>query len=438
MEMRCLSSDEMLRKRAQKREKKTKKGKNPTWIPIHQLSTADWKLVFSLFWDMENIEEKACLCALNRIFGFEPKKALALICHIGSAKEVFELSPSDLEALTGPYFKYKGKICWQAAENAAEELARLERDGIRFCGWTEDSYPALLKECEDAPIGLYIRSTTPPESLWSKGNSIAVVGTRDISPYGREWCERIVRGLSGSHQKPVIVSGLALGTDIEAHRTALENGLPTIGVMATGPDTIYPWRHRQSAEMIASTPGCALISDYPPGTAPLAVHFLRRNRIIAGLSKATLLVESKIRGGGMMTCRLAFSYNRDVYALPGRVDDVRSQGCNMLIRQKIAEPVTSVESLMESLGMKNVSTGKISISDRVSRAFYGKVPEECIGRMLLILEMIQKNRGITLDELSSASGLGYRLAAEAANLLEIEGLICMDLLQRCSINYKNA
>ena len=140
----------------------------------------------------------------------------------------------------------------------------------------------------------------------------------------------------------------------------------------------------------------------------------------------------------MMTCRLEFSYNRDVYALPGRVDDVRSQGCNMLIRQKIAEPVTSVESLMESLGMKNVSTGKISISDRVSRAFYGKVPEECIGRMLLILEMIQKNRGITLDELSSASGLGYRLAAEAANLLEIEGLICMDLLQRCSINYKNA
>lgn len=387
---------------------------------------------------MKNIEEKACLCALNRIFGFEPKTALAMIGHLGSAKEVFGLSARDLEELTGPYFKHKGKICRQEADNAAEELVRLEKEGIRFCGWTEDSYPPLLKECEDAPVGLYIRSATPPESLWDNGDNIAVVGTRDISSYGREWCGRIVKGFSEVSTKPVIVSGLALGTDIEAHRTALENGLPTIGVMATGPDAIYPWRNRQTAEMMVSTPGCALITDYPPRTAPLAVHFLRRNRIIAGLSRATLLMESRIRGGGMMTCRLAFSYSRDVYALPGRVDDIRSQGCNMLISQKIAEPITSAESLMESLGMKSSATGKSSISDKVARIFRGKVPEECIGRMLLVMKMIQKNRGITLDELSSASGLGYRLTAETANLLEMEGLICMDLLQRCSINYKNA
>lgn len=386
---------------------------------------------------MENIEEKASLCALNRIFGFEPKLAQALISHIGSATEVFRLNAKDLEELTGPYFKYKGQICSKAVDSAAEELYSLERQGIQFCGITEDSYPALLKECEDAPTGLYIRSRTPAKELWP-AESIGIVGTRDITPYGKEWCIKTVQSLAHTKHRPAIISGLALGVDIEAHRTALEEGLPTIGVMATGPDAVYPIRNRQTAERMAATPGCALITDYPPGTAPLAIHFLRRNRIIAGLSRSIILVESKVKGGGLITCRLGFSYNRDIYALPGRIDDLRSQGCNLLIREKIAEPITSTEALLESLGMKGSNRrSSESFLARLGSTFGRSRSAEYINRLHKILVTISKERGLTIEDIAAKTGQEYRQTAEAAAILEIEGFISIDLLQRCSINYKN-
>lgn len=390
-----------------------------------------------LLWDMENSNEKACLCALNRLFGFTPKAGLALISHLGSASDIFRMSPEELEEVLGPYSKHAKELGMAAVEQAAEELHRLEGTGIGFTGWTEEGYPPLLRECEDAPIGLYIRSMTPAEELWKPRRSIAVIGTRDISPYGREWCERMVTELSHTSDKPLIVSGLALGTDICAHKTALETGLPTVAVMATGPETIYPYRHRETAERICSTPGCALITDYPPGTSPLAVNFLRRNRIIAGMSDTTILVESKMKGGGMMTSRLAFSYNREVYALPGRIDDIRSQGCNSLIRSKIAEPVTSLEGLIESLGLENPS-GKSyrNVVEIVREAFGQILPDEDLNAVADVLSVIRKSRGITLDDLASACGLGYGKTADAVGMLETEGLISVDLLQRCCINPK--
>ena len=385
---------------------------------------------------MENFEEKACLCALNRIFGFEPKIGLALISHLGSASEIFSLSAEEQTSLLGPYSRYKDKICRRAVDEAAKELIHLSDSGISFCGITEKYYPSLLKECEDPPIGLYIKSSTPLSDLW-KDNRIAVVGTRDISPYGREWCTRIVNSFASAPARPAVVSGLALGVDIEAHKTALENGLPTIAVLPTGPDSIYPLRHRAHAERIASAPGSALVTDYPPGTAPLAVHFLRRNRIIAGLSKATILIESKIKGGGMMTCRLAFSYNRDVYALPGRIDDTRSQGCNELIRQKIAEPIVSASSLAENLGLYSIRQSKTAdCSTLLDRQYTGRVPGEDLILIKDIVSLIRKNRGMTLEEIAERLGCGYSRIAELTGLLEIDDIIITDLLQRCSINPK--
>ena len=387
---------------------------------------------------MENFNEKACLCALNRIFGFEPKIALALIDHFGSATDIFKLSEKELEDLTGPYFKHKGQIKKSLAEEAAAELFKLEKQGIGFCGITEANYPTLLKECPDPPIGIYIRSCTPPEELWRNDLPIGIIGTRDLTPYGKEWCTRIVQALAQSPNKPLIISGLALGTDIEAHRASLDLGLPTIGVMATGPDSVYPIRNRHTAETMASTPGCALITDYPPGTAPLPIHFLRRNRIIAGLSKSIILIESKVKGGGLNTCRLAFSYNRDIYALPGRVDDLHSQGCNMIIREKIAEPITSTASLLESLGVDSISKGsKISEAERLQSLLEGRYGQAEVSIMHKLMQHIRTERGITVEELSHKSGLGYRRTSELAALMEIEGLISIDILQRCSINYKN-
>ncbi len=388
-----------------------------------------------LFSDMENHEEKICSCALNRIFGFAPKTGLALITCIGSAAEVFQLKESDLERLLGPYSKYKGLIGRQSLDFAEKELHELERKDIRFIGWNEEHYPELLHDCEDAPIGLYVRSTTPLDKLWKPKRRIAVVGTRDISSYGREWCMKTVNGIAESSEKPTIVSGLALGTDFYAHRTALDCGLPTIGVMATGPEDVYPVRHHEFAERLYRTPGCALVTDYPPGTRPLPVHFLRRNRIIAGLSDSTILIESKAKGGGIMTCNLAFSYNREVYALPGRADDIRSQGCNNLIRRKVAEPLTSVEDLMVSMNLKKAAVSRTeSTEDLISRTYGTRMQDGQMEIMNEILRLIKNERDITVDEIAAATGLPYSTAASLTSVLETDGIIRIDLLQRCSLS----
>jgi DNA processing protein len=244
-----------------------------------------------------------------------------------------------------------------------------------------------------------------------------------------------VEGLAETNQKPLIVSGLALGTDICAHRTAIERGLPTIAVMPTGPDAVYPHRHLAFADQLSRTPGCALITDYPPGTPPLPVNFLRRNRIIAGLSHATVLIESKLKGGGMMTARLAFSYDRDVFALPGRVDDIRSQGCNRMILEKIAEPLVSVESFLKSISLDHASVGsdKADIYGLLD-SFYGEsAGKDTVREMAALLECIRKNRGATVEELGAMTGIEYGKTSSLAAMLELDGFIAIDLLQRCCI-----
>lgn len=387
---------------------------------------------------MKTFEETACLCALNRIFGFEPKIGIALLQHIGNAVDVMNLSPKDQSLILGPHSKYLGKINPRSIEYEAEELTKLKSKNINFIGLTQKHYPTLLKECEDSPIGLYVRSADSLENIFQERTRVSVIGTRDLSLYGEEWCIKTVRSLAATSEKPVIVSGLALGTDICAHKTAIENNLPTIGVMATGPEKIYPWRHNDFAEMLIHTPGCALVTDYPPGTAPLAIHFLRRNRIIAGLSGSTVLIESKIRGGGMMTCRLAFSYGRDVYALPGRVDDIRSQGCNLLIKEKIAEPVTSTQDLTKSLGFRTLTNSNNLISDRdlLQQQYASSLSQDKISQMAEIILRIRKERGITIEEISEISQMEYSKVAELTSLLESDGIISIDLLQRCTINIR--
>lgn len=386
---------------------------------------------------MNNKEEKACSCALSHIFGFEPRIALALITHFGSASEVFRAPGKTIEEMLGPHSKYQGRISSEAVAEANDELEGLQRQGIVFLSCTEDCYPALLKECDDFPVGIYIKSQTPEKELFCRKRFVSVVGTRDISPYGTEWCENIVHALSKTKEKPVIVSGLALGTDICAQRTAIECGLSTIGVMATGPEQVYPSRHYQFAQKLIRTPGCALITDYPPGTAPLAVHFLRRNRIIAGMSEATILIESKAKGGGMMTASLAFSYDRAVYALPGRIDDQRSQGCNILIRNSTAEPIVDMDRFINALGLEPCTGSNVKDKTKALdlNALYGsQIEDEEIDAMSRILMEIHRKRGITIEEISECTGLRYSEVMKFAGILEADGLICTDLLQRCTIN----
>lgn len=386
---------------------------------------------------MDKEQETVSALALNRIFGYEPKISKLLIDRLGSAGAIFTKSKDEIELIFGPYSKKSPEITSEALDRAAEELQRLRAQGCDFISITDDAYPALLKECEDPPAGLYVRSTTAPEAIFPKGPYVSIVGTRDISPYGREWCGRIVRTLAMAPAPPVIVSGFAIGVDINAHLAALDAGLPTIAVLPVGIDDVYPRRHRAIAERLAATPGCALVSDYPPGTTAQAANFLRRNRIIAGMSQGTILVESKMRGGGTMTAGLAASYGRDVFALPGRIDDLRSQGCNRLIAEKIAEPVHSLGTLQETLGLGRFSRiRKTDIAEEVARRLGGKLD----GRQTRLLQEtalhIKENRGVTPDEICQALGISYQDAAFATGMLESEGIIVTDLLLRCSINAK--
>ena len=409
---------------------------------------------------MDNNYETVCLCALNSIFGYEPRIASALIESLGSAAAVFAMSEADKDAVLGPYSKFRGRIVKSELDSAEEVLRRLRVEGSSFVGITSEEYPERLKCCEDAPIGIFVRSDSPPELIFSgTGHYVAVVGTREITAYGEQWCRDIVRTLADSGAAPCIVSGLAYGTDITAHRTAVECGLPTIGVMATGTDTVYPSRHRDFAARIAGLPGCALVTDYPPGTAPIALNFIRRNRIIAGLSDSVILVESAVKGGGMITCRLAFSYSRSVYALPGRGDDSRSQGCNHLIREGVAEIIDSLDGLNAQLGLceekergrwprearicggipgdgtasSGVRGRDISAAEGLTRRYSGMLPEDKLSAMTDILLKIREKRGIDFDGLCAVTGLSYRSVAELASLLENDGLISVDLLHRCSI-----
>ena len=376
---------------------------------------------------MEDEKETLCLCALNRIFCYEPVVGLRLLEYFGTAAAVFEAPSGQLGGLLHARPEYAGKVHRGALAESARELESVERLGGRFVGLHSPAYPQLLRECPDRPLGLYVRSQTPVEDLFNSREAIAFVGTRDLSSYGREWCGNLVSTLSESSAKPLIVSGLAFGIDYVAHTTALTLSLPTVGVMATGIDRIYPSRHESLAERMVRTPGCALVSCYPLGTAPLANQFLSRNRIIAGMSRATVLVESKIRGGGLITARHAYSYDRDVYALPGRVDDVRSQGCNRLIRDKIAEPVISREDFLDKLGLKAPRLRKQDVLTRAAGLF----PDGSLE--LAVLKAVLAERGIDIRTLCARTDRPYAEVIAAALALESEGFLSMDILQRCSV-----
>ena len=383
---------------------------------------------------MENIEEeRACLCALNRIFGFEPKIGMGLVETFGGASEVFRSSGKDISDALGAYSRtrYAPLISWSAFDSAAIELERLAAEGCRFVGFGQNGYPPLLRECDDPPLGLYYKGTLPPDEVFGKRPQVAVVGTRSMTCYGRDWCERIVEAMSKADVKPLIVSGLAIGIDVTAHKAALEGGLPTAAVMATGIDGLYPHSNRKTGERIASTDGCALVTDYPPGTEAVRINFIRRNRIIAGISNATILVESRIKGGGMMTARLASSYDRDVFALPGRVDDPLSQGCNLLIRENVAEAVGDVADLVSKLGLGTPSFSSRDDFRTAVAEHYGDLPQPGLEDILKLAMTVKSRRGISVDELCERLGWPYGKISRLVTTLECDGFVSVDLLQHC-------
>jgi DNA processing protein len=270
--------------------------------------------------------------ALTLLPGIGPQLTRQLMSYGSSAKNVLLLPPGKLrripgvgdatiKILTGPE---RGKALAQAEAS----LRKAEKEGVEILFYTSKKFPARLKLLPDAPVLLYYQGTADLNAP----KILSLVGTRQATDYGREQTERLVKGVL-PHQ-PLIVSGLAYGIDIMAHRAALQEGLATVGVMATGLDIIYPAVHRKTAEKMREQGG--LLTEFPFGTSPDRYNFPQRNRIIAGLADGTVVVEAAAKGGALITAELALSYDRDVLAIPGNLGSAASEGCNALIKSNKA------------------------------------------------------------------------------------------------------
>lgn len=384
-------------------------------------------------------DEHVALCALNKIFGYHPILALHLMeDRGGSAMAVFAGAPPEvpehpeLASQVGP-----AMLDW-----AWKELERVRAGGFRFVGLQDEDYPSALRECDDPPLGLYLNGCTSPAEIFGLRPMIGFVGTRDLSPYGREWCRKLVSALADAPVQPAIVSGMAFGADGIAHQTALDCGLTTIGVLPTGIDRIYPWQHEKLAVDIVQRPGCGLVTDYPLGTAPVQLNFMRRNRIIAGLVSAVVVVESRTRGGSLITAKYACDYSREVFAVPGRLDDVRSAGCNSLIAQQMAQIVTTPEDLVGQLGLgerrrgaggswRYPLPGGASAGERFRNALAQRFGAD--SPLVAVGLAVRDNRGITVENLAALLSRPVPAVLTDITLLEAHGIVATDLLRRCSL-----
>ncbi len=331
--------------------------------------------------------------------------ARKLIDFAGSPERVFKSDVTQLQKISGIGRRLADNILDNAILDEAEkEIGFLSRYNINAHYFEDDDYPARLKECPDAPVVLFSRGIAVLENP----KVLSIVGTRNASVYGLDFCRNLVYDLAARGHNPLIVSGLAYGIDICAHRAALENSLQTVAVLAHGLSTIYPSAHRKTArEIIAQG---SLVTDFGSETGPDRGNFLKRNRIIAGLADATVVIESSLSGGALITAELAGTYNRDVFALPGRVTDKRSQGCNNLLKTNRAALIEKVEDLEYIMGW----TPRISESV-MDETFANNDLNE---KEKVVLQLLSGDKAMSADQLSAL--LDLPASKTSCLLLELE------------------
>lgn len=286
--------------------------------------------------------------ALTKIKGIGPRTARNLLDAYGSAENIFRASKKEL--LQIPTI---GKVtvdaihAAQPMEEAARELDFVEKHRIELLSISDAAYPKRLLHCEDAPILLYYKG----QANLNPTKCISIVGTRNATPYGKQLCDELIADLKEEQMDVQVVSGLAYGIDVQAHRQALHLHLPTIGVLGHGLDTIYPAAHREVAAQMLAEGG--LLTEFPSGTIPDRKNFPARNRIIAGMADVTIVVEAAHKGGALITAEMANGYHRDVCAFPGRIDQVYSEGCNYLIKTNRAHLIRHAQDLLYLMGWES-------------------------------------------------------------------------------------
>ena len=331
-----------------------------------------------------------------------------------SFQEFFALDMASLASRLGVTQYYQDLDRQQALFNARKELEFVERHGMRAVFMTDDEYPALLRESPDAPVLIYVLG----EADLNAFPAFNVVGTRRCTAYGQNFTASFVKDMAAYFPNGMVVSGLAYGIDAAAHIAALECGLKTVAVMAHGLDMIYPAAHRDFARRIINAGG-AIVSEYPSGIRPFQRNFLQRNRIVAGMCEVTVVAESEVRGGAMSTANQAFSYSREVFALPGRLSDVTSSGCNALISRQKAHIFTGIADFISVMGWEIPAIGA-----KVAKASCDSLFPELEGDAAKVYEFLRCNGGApSIDEIHRITALPMPKLMSILGELEFDGII---------------
>lgn len=362
-------------------------------------------------------QETLAAMALTQIHGLSQRQALQLYRATGSAATCLSADSRLLEDFvsdyTGPLANIIQQSRSEALERAQQEAEFDESHGICPLALNDEAYPALLRECEDAPLVLYYRGNADLNVL----HTIAFVGTRRCTEYGKDLCQRLICEVSQECPDALIVSGLAYGIDINSHRAALQNGLLTIGVLAHGLDQIYPSTHRSTATEMLEHGG--LLTEYMTKTQPVAGNFVRRNRIVAGLSRGCVVIESRERGGALITAQLAQDYGRDVMAVPGRTSDAFSQGCNHLIQSNVAALVSSGTDIIQTLGWETLSQKDSRLNHPVETNLFQKFTEE----ERTLIDLLRDSDGKQINILTVQSKMPVQRVSSILFELEMHGVV---------------
>lgn len=343
--------------------------------------------------------DKVYEIALSMLLNSKLRKQLALVEHYGSAEEAWHhLNEPDMA---------------KTLERAKQETEWIAQHGIRV--WTHDDpdYPYRLRECIDRPLVLYGKG----DLNLSEGHIVSIVGTRRASERGKELTTKLVQELHEQLEQVTIVSGGAYGIDIAAHRAAMDCGIQTIIVPAHGLDRIYPQLHRPDAIRALGNGG--LLTEFPSGTEPLAPFFLRRNRIVAGLADAVVVVESREHGGSLSTAHMATDYNRELFAFPGRPSDPSSIGCNNLIRANKAQLIDSAEDLIKAMGWTTRHTPQ-----RGRQMSLIGLYEHLTAEQQQLMQLLQTaEEGMHINLLVMQTEREYSEVSSDLMMLEIDGLV---------------
>lgn len=350
--------------------------------------------------------------ALTRVPRLNIASQRLLMDTLGSATAVFE-NRKDIGSLVSETARELTTVLAQMdtqIARAEEELEFADQKGIQCLCLNDSDYPVRLRDCEDAPLLLFYKGTAP----LNRSHIISMVGTRRCTEYGKDLCRHFMADLKRLRPDVLVVSGLAYGIDIHSHREALDNGFDTVGVLAHGLDQIYPRAHRDTAVRMVSQGG--LLTEFMSRTNADKVNFIRRNRIVAGMADATIVLESADKGGALITANIATSYHRDVFAFPGRTGDQYSQGCNRLIRDNKAALLQDATDFVEAMGWDTLPQ---SAQQNPQQSLFPELNEE----EQRIVSCLQKAESMQINVLAMETALPvHRLSAHLFNL-EMKGIV---------------